>query len=81
MGGATSLQAVLEVVGEFDEYGGASIGLVAWELCVDDWLVASAWEQARATGLIAPAGYDQHEQLWRLSPAGWAARHGKRESA
>jgi hypothetical protein len=81
MGGATSLQAVLEVVGEFDEYGGASIGLVAWELCVDDWLVASAWEQARATGLIAPAGYDQHEQLWRLTPAGWAARQDKRETA
>jgi len=81
MGSATSLQAVLEVLGEFDEYGGASIGLVAWELCVDDRLVASAWEQARATGLIAPAGYDQDEQLWRLSPAGWAARQGKRESA
>jgi hypothetical protein len=81
MGSATSLQAVLDVLGEFDEYGGASVGLVAWELCVDDRLVASAWEQARATGLIAPAGYDQHEQLWRLSPAGWAARQGKRESA
>jgi hypothetical protein len=81
MGGATSLQAVLEVVGEFDEYGGASIGLVAWELCVDDLLVASAWEQASATGLIAPAGHDQHEQLWRLTPTGWAARQGKRESA
>ena len=29
MGGATSLQAVLEIVGEFDEYGGASVGLIA----------------------------------------------------
>lgn len=81
MRGVTSLQAVLEVVGEFDEYGGASVGLIAWELSVDEWLVADAWDQARARGLIAPAGYDQCEQLWRLTRAGWAARHGERESA
>jgi len=82
MRGATSLQAVLRVVGEFDEHGGASLGLVAWELSVEERLVAGAWDQARATGLIAPAGYDQHEQLWRLTPAGWAAaRQAKRESA
>ena len=81
MRGAISLQAVLEVVSEFDECGGASVGLVAWELCVDERLVAGTWEQARATGLIAPAGYDQHEQLWRLTPAGWAARQGERDSA
>jgi hypothetical protein len=70
MGGATSLQAVLEVVGGFDDDGGASVGLVVWELCVDDWLVAGAWEQAKARGLIATAGYDRCEQLWRLTPAG-----------
>ena len=81
MGSATSLQAVLQVVGEFDESGGASVGLVAWELCVDERLVAGAWDQAKATGLIAPAGYDLHEQLWRLTPAGWAARLVGRESA
>ena len=81
MGSATSLRAVLQVLGEFDESGGASVGLVAWELCVDERLVAGAWEQARATGLIAPAGYDLHEQLWRLTPAGWATRLVGRESA
>ena len=57
MGSATSLQAVLQVLGEFDESGGASVGLVAWELCVDERLVAGAWEQARARGLVAPAAY------------------------
>ena len=81
MGSATSLQAVLQVLGEFDESGGASVGLVAWELCLDERLVAGAWAQARATGLIAPAGYDLHEQLWRLTPAGWAARLVGRASA
>ena len=79
MRGAISLWAVLEVVGGFDECGGASVGLVAWELCVDERLVAGAWEQATATGLIAAAGYDPYEQLWRLTPAGWAAGQGKRE--
>jgi hypothetical protein len=78
---ATSLQAVLEVVGEFDVHGGASAALVAWELCVHERLVAGAWEEARTRRLIASAGYDQHEQLWRLTPAGWAARQGERESA
>jgi hypothetical protein len=81
MSSATSLQAVLQVLGEFDESGGASVGLVAWELCVDERLVARAWAQARAAGLIAPAGYDLHERLWRLTPAGWAAQHSDRESA
>jgi hypothetical protein len=81
MRGAISLRALLQVVGEFDEYGGASVGLIAWELSVDEWLVAEAWEEAKARGLIAPAGYDQGEQLWRLTHAGWAARQGERESA
>jgi hypothetical protein len=81
MRGAISLQAVLKVVGEFDESGGASVGLIAWEFCVDEPLVASAWQQARAAGLIAPAGYDQHEQLWRLTAAGWALSQDNRETA
>ena len=80
MRGAISLQTVLKVVGEFDQSGGASVGLVAWELCVDEPLVADAWEQARAAGLIAPAGYDQHEQLWRLTPAGRAASQSECEN-
>jgi hypothetical protein len=77
---AISVQAVLEVVGQFDESGGASVGLVAWELCIDERLVLAAWERARVAGLIAPAGHDLDEQLWRLTPAGWAARR-ERESA
>jgi len=78
---AISVQAVLQVVGEFDESGGASVGLVAWELCIDERLVLGAWERARVAELIAPAGADQHEQLWRLTPAGWAAHQGERENA
>lgn len=78
---AISLQTVLEVLGEFDDSGGASTGLVAWELCIDEPLVLGAWERARAAGLIAKAGHDQHEQLWRLTAAGWATHQGERRSA
>jgi hypothetical protein len=71
--GPVSLQQVLEVVAEFDDFGGACLGLVAWELSVDEELVARAWQQAVSHGLIRPAGRDCQEQLWRLSPADWAA--------
>lgn len=71
--GPVSLQQVLEVVAEFDDCGGASLGLVAWELCLDEELVAQAWQQALSYGLIRPAGRDWKEQLWRLSAGGWVA--------
>jgi hypothetical protein len=71
--GPVALQQVLEVGAEFDASGGASLGLVAWELCVDEELVAPAWQQAITHELIRPAARDSQEQLWRLSSAGWAA--------
>jgi hypothetical protein len=71
--GPVSLQQVLEVITEFDDSGGASLGLVAWELCVEEELVAPAWQQAIRHELISPAGRDSQEQLWRLTSAGWAA--------
>jgi hypothetical protein len=72
MPGRVSLQLVLvlEVVAEFDDSGGAGLGLVAWELGVDEELVASAWRQAIDHGLIRAAGRDSQEQLWRLTSAG-----------
>ena len=79
--GPVSLQEVLEVVAEFDDAGGASLGLVAWELCVDEELVASAWQRAISRGLITPAGRDSQEQLWRLNPGGWAAARRARRSS
>ena len=73
-----SLQQVLEVVGDFDESGGASLGLIAWELFVEEQRVARAWEQGVAEGLLRRAGRDRvgDERLWRLSAVGWAARNG-----
>ena len=78
-----SVQWILEVVGDFDESGGASLGLVAWELSLDEERVLDAWEQAQADGLIRPAGNDLHgEQMWQLTVGGWAAlRDERRDSA
>jgi hypothetical protein len=76
-----SIQQVLEAVAEFDHCGGASLGLVAWELCVDEELVAAAWQQAISHRLISPAGRDLQDQLWRLSGAGWAATRSERASS
>ncbi|MGZ6639398.1 MAG: hypothetical protein ACXVII_42015 [Solirubrobacteraceae bacterium] len=76
-----SMQQVLEVVAEFDHFGGASLGLVALELCVDEELVAAAWQQATSHGLMSPAGSDWREELWRLSAAGWTATRSERASS
>lgn len=76
-----SIQQVLEVAAEFDHSGGASLGLVAWELCVDEELVAAAWQQATSHGLMSPAGRDCDEQLWRLSAAGWASTRSEHASS
>jgi hypothetical protein len=76
-----SVRQVLEVVGDFDDFGGASLGLVAWELSVTEERVAAAWEQMLADGLLEPAGRDKihGEQLWRLTADGWAGRGEDRE--
>jgi hypothetical protein len=73
-----AVQEVLEVLADFDKSGGASSGLVAWELFVDEQRVADAWEQAQSDGLLRPAAHDgvNDEQLWRLTAGGWAARTG-----
>lgn len=70
-----SVQQFLEVVAGFDEQGGASLGLVAWELCVDEHEVQSAWEHAITEGWLKPAGHDPaaDELLYRFTHAGWAA--------
>ena len=86
---AISVQAVLEVVGEFDDSGGASVGLVAWELCIDERLVLGAWERARLAGLVLPpvttntsscggsrtrAGRGTAASARALESAGWLGR-------
>ena len=76
--GPVSLQQVLEVGAEFDTSGGASLGLVAWELCVDEELVAPAWQQAISHGLMRPAGRDWQERSSYFDEAATKSdRHGQ----
>ena len=72
---AVSLRLVLEAAAELDSSGGASLALVAWELCVEEHEVAERWERAIGHGLLKPSGHDATygEQLWRLTAGGWAA--------
>ena len=73
-----SEQRVLAVLADFDELGGASPGLVAWELFVADTAVSDVWVQAIKQSWIAPSDWDRvhDEQLWRLTHAGWTVyRH------
>ena len=71
-----SEQGLLEVVAEFDELGGASLGLIAWELYVTEAEVSEAWASAIAAGWLEASGWDEvsGEQMWRLTAAGWEAR-------
>ena len=54
------LEAVLQTVSEL---GRASLGLLAWELCVDRRAVATAWTAAIRDGMLKPAGYDSRPRM------------------
>jgi hypothetical protein len=70
-----SVHELLEVLAGFDEHGGASPELVAWELFIDEQKIKAAWEHAVAEGWLKPAGRDfpHGEQLYRLTLSGWTA--------
>jgi hypothetical protein len=70
-----SVHRLLEVLAGFDKHGGASPGLVAWELFVDEQNVKAVWDHAVAEGWLMPAGRDlaHDEQLYQLTLSGWAA--------
>jgi hypothetical protein len=70
-----SVHGLLEVLASFDPHGGASPGLIAWELFVDEPAVTAAWEHALSQGWLRQAGHDpaNDEQLWKLTLSGWAA--------
>ena len=76
-----SEQGLLDVVAEFDSHGGASLGLVAWELYLTEAEVSDPWAAAIAAGWLERAGWDDvfGEQVWRLTPEGWVARAARRK--
>jgi hypothetical protein len=70
-----SVHELLEVVADFDENGGGSPGLIAWEVFADEHDILPVWELAIAEGWLIPAGRDlaYDEQLYRLTLSGWVA--------
>jgi hypothetical protein len=70
-----SLRLVLQAVAALDSAGGASVGLAAWDLCVEEHELVDAWQRAIADGLLKPSGHHEPngEQVWRLTAGGWAA--------
>lgn len=64
------IEAVLAVV---DEFGEASLGLIAWELCLEEHQVAPAWDLAFEQQLLARGRYDlaHEEQFVRLTELGY----------
>jgi hypothetical protein len=68
------MQNVLDVFADFEQFGGASIELVAWELDVDHSRIIGAWTQAINDGLLERSGSDStsghNEELWSLTDRG-----------
>src|SRR6202043_1963583 len=63
-----ALLRVLDVLADFDEFGGASRDLVAWELDVDESAVAPAWARAIDYCLLEESVVHDalSEKMWRL---------------
>ncbi len=70
------LESVLDVLQDFDDFGGGSLSLVAWELGVKEGVLAPAWSTAIAQALLEPAGIDMiyGEPMWRITDRGRQAR-------
>ena len=51
-----SEQGLLDVLADFDEQGGASLGLAAWELFLSEQDVSETWAAAIASAGWSPPG-------------------------
>ena len=49
-----------EILDTVQEFGAASLGLVAWELSLPEEELAPAWAHAIRTGLLRPVGAGMH---------------------
>ncbi len=69
---------ILHVLADFEQSGGASTQLIAWELDVDHGRVIATWTEAIEDGLIERCGRDvvdgHEEEMWRLTDAGRRVR-------
>jgi hypothetical protein len=76
--GDVPIETVLQVLADFEQSGGASVQLIAWELDVDQSQVIAAWTRSIGDGLIERCGRDvvdgSEEEMWSLTDAGHRAR-------
>ena len=65
----------LGALADFDDLGGMSLELLAWEFCVAPTAIAQLWDQLLNDGLLRPGRPDPTtgEVMHRLSAGGWAA--------
>jgi hypothetical protein len=63
---------VLYAAREFDEEGGVSLGLAAWEHCVSETSITASFDAIVERGLLVSAGWDAlgKETMWRLTASG-----------
>ncbi len=73
-----SVRSLLDVMADFDQFGGASLELVTWELSIEESAVTAAWSGAIADGLLKRSGIDEvpGEDMWRLTTSGRRAYEG-----
>ena len=75
-----SVSTVLDTVAEFEQSGGTSIELAAWELDRDVGELHRVWGLAIDGGLLEGCGIQhvdgREERMWRLSDHGRALRAG-----
>lgn len=72
------MHSLLDVMADFEQFGGASLELVAWELYTEDSAVSAAWSRAVADALIERSETHEvpGEATWRLTTWGRRAREG-----
>ena len=70
---AVSLEDVLETV---EEFGSASLGLIAWEFSVPVTDLVELWDQAVGAGLLRPVGSRDGagEQMYATATPGHVAQ-------
>ena len=68
---AVSVRSLLDVMADLDQFGGASLELVAWDLYMEESAGSAAWSRAVADGILERSGTDDvsGEETWRLTMA------------
>lgn len=76
------MRVLLDVMSDFDQFGGASLELVAWELYIDESAVSAAWSRAIADGLIERSETHEvpGEETWKLTTWGRSAHASSDDS-